>query len=350
MSVLEEVRAVRRAVGFSRLDHVRHLRVTGPRAYEALDRVVAGALRVRDGQMRHALLLTSDAFPYADAYVGRDDEDFFLLAEGPDAASLEEHLREHAPEGADFAVEDRTTSHAILALDGPYAWELLGAAVDPEVIGLPYLTFYHREGMVCYRAGKTGEFGYGLVVPRDQAAAVEDRVRAAGAAFDLRDVGLAALDHCALENFFFNIRREGREQVTPIELQLQWRVSYRKDCVGAEALRRRRAEGPAQRLTCLVVDGEVAIGATVDADDAPIGRVVNAGFSEVRGAWLALALLDLAWAHPGIDGLSVRDGGAASPARTVTPPVLLNRSLLVSPQLHSYATRDETPVPPGAGG
>ena len=347
MTTVDEVRAIRESVGLSRLDHVCYLRLTGPRAHEVLDRVIAGTLRVRDGQMRHALLLTEDAFPFADAYVGRDDEDLFLLADGADAATLIDHIRRHAPAGAAFDIENRSESHAILALDGPYAWELLGAAIDPEVIGLPYLTFYHREGMLCYRAGKTGEFGYGLVVPREQVAAVEARVRAAGEAFDLRAVSLGALDHCALENFFFNIRREGRERVTPIELQLQWRVSYQKECVGAEALSRRRTEGPTQRLSCLLADGELAPGDTVEADGATIGRAVSAGFSAARDAWVSLALLDVAWAHPGIDDLTVRTAsGAAVRARVASPPILLNRSLLVSPQLHSYATRHEAPHPP----
>ena len=348
MTLAEETASIRNAVGFSRPAHVCYVRISGTKAYEVLDEVVAGHLRVRDGQMRHVLLLTEEAAPFADAYLGRDDEDFFLLAEGPDAGDLVEHIRRRAPAGADVVVEDGSTDHAILALDGPFAWELLGAAIDPEVIGLPYLTFYHIGGALCYRAGKTGEYGYGLIVRRDDADSLEQRMRGIGEAFDMRDVSVDALDHCALENFFFNIRREGREPVTPVELQLQWRVNYRKRFVGSDTLARHRAAGVRQRLTCLLSDGATSAGAQVMAEGAVIGRVVNAGYSEARGEWVALALLDLSWAHPGIDELSVHAVDArdvAVPARSVSPPVLLNRSLLVSPQLHSYATRDEIPVP-----
>jgi aminomethyltransferase len=347
MSLSDDIYAIRHGVGLSRLDHVRYLRVTGARAFEALDRVVSGPLRVRDGQLMHSLLLTDDARPFADIYLARDDEEFFMLSEGPSSDELVDHLRRHFPADGSVSVEDRTATSAILGLDGPYAWELLGATIDPEVIGLPYLTFYHHRSSLCYRAGKTGEYGYGMIVPRADADALEARMRSAGEMFDLRAVGLDALDQCALENWFFNIRREGREPVTPIELQLQWRVSYRKQFVGSDALTRRRADGARTRLTCIIADGAVAVGDSVFVDGNPIGRVVNAGYSHIREEWVALALIDIAWAYPGIDCTTAAGGATASVrAHTISPPVLQNRSLAVSPQLHSYSTRGEYSAPP----
>jgi hypothetical protein len=74
---------------------------------------------------------------------------------------------------------------------------------------------------------------------------------------------------------------------------------------------------------------------------------VNAGYSEIRGEWVALALIDLAWAYPRIEGWTIRGAaGSETQARSVSPPVIQNRSLGVSPQLHSYATRHEYPELP----
>jgi len=69
---------------------------------------------------------------------------------------------------------------------------------------------------------------------------------------------------------------------------------------------------------------------------------VNAGWSESRNDCVALAMMDIAWAHPGIAELTVGD----TSARSVSGPVLNNRSLFVSPQMHSYATRAEIEAPP----
>lgn len=347
MTLSEEVNALRYSVGLSRLTHVHYLAVTGPRAPDVIDRLVSGLLRVRDGQAMHTLLLTDDARPLADAYVARNDEEFLLLAEGPSREELVAHVHRHLPSDGSAQLEDRSASHAIIGVDGPYAWELLGATLDPEVIGLPFLTFYHHRQWLCYRAGKTGEYGYGVIGPRDDIDQLEQSMRTMGEAYDLVNVGLDALDQCALENWFFNIRREGREDVTPIELQLQWRVSYRKDFTGSTALRERRAAGATVRLTCIIAGEAVAPGDMVMVGDTRAGSIVNAGYSDVRGDWVALALLDRSLAYPGIDCHVVSAGGAGPrPARTVSPPVLQNRSLVVSPQLHSYATRAEYPAPP----
>jgi glycine cleavage system aminomethyltransferase T len=340
VSVPDEMTALRGSVAMSRLDHVSHLRLRGTGVYEALDRFCTSALHLRDGQMLHTLLLDEDARCLADAYLCSDDEEFVLLAEGPSSEYLVDHLRDGGIE-----VEERSDTHAIVSLDGPYAWELLGRVVDPGAIGLPYLTFYHYGAWLCYRAGKTGEYGYGIIVPRDDVADLEERLLNEGSDLDVCPVGLDALDQGALENFFFNIRREGREPVTPIELQLQWRVSYRKDFVGSDALKRRKREGPRERLTCLLAGNRIATGSEVRLEGSVVGRVVNAGYSHVRGDWVALAMLDITWAHSGIDRFTALGDGAPVSLRSVSPPVLNNRSLMVSPQLHSYSTRHEYAAP-----
>jgi glycine cleavage system aminomethyltransferase T len=214
-----------------------------------------------------------------------------------------------------------------------------------EAVGLPYLTFFHADGWTCCRAGRTGEYGYLLVVPRSGADALYGRLLDLGGDMDLAEGSLAVLDQCSLENLFFNPRREGREPVTPIELQLQCRVAYRKQAVGLEALRRHRAAGVRQRLTTLVAPRPVAVADQVRLGPDAVGRVVNAGWSVVRGDCVFLALIDLPLAHPGLAGLLV-GGREPVAARSVTPPVLNNRSLFVSAQLHTYATRSEIEFPP----
>jgi len=180
-------------------------------------------------------------------------------------------------------------------------------------------------------------------VRRDSADRLWAGLHEQGAGLDLAEAGLEALDHCALENWHFNIRREGREPVTPIELQQQWRVSPRKDFVGSAALRKRRDEGPRQRLTALVAAENLAVGDAVFLGGEQIGRIVNAAFSEARGEWVAQGLIDIHYAHPDIDAL--RSGDKQVRTRSMTPPLLNNLSLFLSPQIHSYATRHEFTFP-----
>jgi glycine cleavage system aminomethyltransferase T len=350
MGLHDAVRAIRSSVAVSRLDHVRCVRLRGHGAYDALDRVCPADLYVRDGQILHGLLLEEDASLFADIYLACDDEEYLLLAEGPTQPDFVEYLRRHTADVADVEIVDLSEAYSLIGLNGPYAWELMGSVAGEETIGLPYLTFFHQEQWICCRVGKTGEYGYAIIVPAADAPAAYERCLHRGGNLDAVEADLDALDQCALENWFLNVRREGRQPVTPIELQLQWRVSYRKTYVGSDALARRRAEGSRERLTCLVADGAVQVGSDVVLDGRLVGRVVNAGYSPTRGKWVALALIDIAWAYPGIDALRVDGADGAVCARSVSPPVINNRSLYVSPQLHSYRTRDEFDFPPLEGG
>lgn len=346
MSVADEVLAIRQSVAISRPGHVRCLRVQGPGADVALDSIVPSELYLRDGQMLQTLLLEESGRIVADAYLACDDDAFDLLAEGPTGAELRDHIVRRLPAASRVSIEDRSETHGAIGLDGPYAWELLAQLAGPDVFGLPYLTFFHLDQWTCYRAGKTGEYGYLLVAPREDLDGLQARLLDLGRSLDAVPAGLDALDECARENWFFNIRREGREKVTPLELQLQWRISYRKDYVGADALRARRAETSRRRTVCLVSDDPMERGDSVSLDGRRVGRVLNAGPSSTRGDWVAVALVEETWAHPGIPGFRVENDRTAATARSETPPLINNRSLHVSPQIHSYAERGEFPFPP----
>lgn len=343
MDHAESMRALRSSVAISRMDQIAHVRVTGDSAYAALDRVVTADLRLRDGQMIHSLLLEEDGSVFADLEMGCEEEAFFLIADGPNPELLCAYLRRQWRPGEDVHIEDRSASHALVAIDGPYAWELLAALAGPDVIGLPYLTFFHYPGGTCFRAGKTGEFGYGILVPREDLDRLWDALLRAGGELDVAVASQEALDQCALENGFFNARREGREPVTPLELQLQWRLSGRKAFLGSSAIEARRLTGIAERLTYLVAPSQPSAGAPVHLEGRQVGRVVQSGFSRERNEWVVQALIEVAWAHPWIDLFRV--GPEGIPSRSVIPPLLNNRSLFVSPQIHSYRTRHEFTFP-----
>ncbi len=337
---MNAVQAIRSSVAFTALDHVTAIRVTGAGAYAAVNAITPRELFVRDGQMMHTLLLTDQARPRADLYVCADDGDFILLAEGVSATELAELLG-----GPTVEVVDLRQDHAFISLDGPYAWEMFAELAGPEVIGVPFHSFFHSDGLTAFRAGKTGEFGYTLMIPRAREAALRSTLLDQGAAFDIVEGDLDALDQCALENWYFNIRREGRTDVTPVELQLQWRVSASKAFAGANILAEHRA-APAQRLQMCTAPARIATGDHVTYQGTPIGRIVNAGHSIVRGDWVAMALLDRTYAHPGIAAFAVLHGDANVAIETRVAPALDNRSLYVNPQLHSYHTRAEVQFPP----
>lgn len=346
MSLEEEYRSIRRGAALSRNDHVGLVRLSGDHAIEALDTVCSGDLWVRDGRMLQTLILDEQGQPVADVYVCPDDEACILMFEGITAQELSKYLDRYAGPELVVELEDLRPAHELISLHGPYAWEVLSKWLTPDIIGLPYLSFYHFDRGTCFRAGKTGEFGYDVAIRSEHAEQAWGELLELVNTVGGIEASLGTLDLCALENGFFSVRHGSVEGLTPLELQLQWRVSTRKRFPGATAIDERRAKGMGRRLTHFVARDTVEAGDPLHGLDAPVGRVATAAFSPGVGGVVGTALLDVSIAHPGIDAFFVPAPEADRPIRTVSSPLLFNRSLLVDPHRHSYATRDTSGDPP----
>lgn len=339
------LRAIREGVAWAALDSYAVLHVPGREARAALGRVSPLPLSLREGQALQTLFLHADARPFADVMICNTASGYTLFCEGPAPTELAGWLTENAA----CSVEVQNNELRLFALTGPYAWQLVGELVGKEVYALPTL-FHHRFGAWgCLRAGKTGEYCYLLTVPRGQCDAFLSRLQEVGADFDLAPATALDLAQAALETWNFNIFREGQAQgVTPIELQLQWRVSFARTSTypGADALRKRQQEGVTQRLTMLLGQGDLIAGDTVFCGDAPIGVIVNAGYCAIRREWAAMALLNRPFAVSGIHAYHAEHDGSQVSLRTASPPVICQRSLFVTPGQHTYRNRNEYRFPP----
>lgn len=345
MSLADEVGALRTSAGLSRLTDVSVVRVDGPDALDLLQSASTQSPYLREGRVLQALLLRDDAGLLADVFIVTADEGFLVLAEGPSEKELISWL---------FALKDRrlpprqaeirgmSTEWAVLGVDGPYAWEVVAGLLGPVVLGMPYLTLLRSGEILCVRAGKTGEYGYLLVAPRSMAADLEARLIRVGFPLDLVAVGRDALDICALENWHFSIRTLRETSLgfplTPIELQLQWRVIYEREFVGVSALRARRAAGPRVRATCFMTEGSIAAGQRVQLAGDDVGEVLAARVSPTLGRTIGSVLLELPFAHPHLTLSAVTDAGLVS-LLTCTAPLVDNLSLHIDPHKHTYATR-----------
>lgn len=339
--------------------------VRGEHAYEVVEGLCPRDLFVRSGQVLNSLILSEAGGVEADLFVCPRGDDFLLLADGLDDAGLCERLRAHAPAEAEFSLEPVAAGWTLLGLSGPYAWELVAELLGPETSTIRYLSCVALPDLsdpseaaapgLCLRLGTTGEFGYELLLPPSALARVEAQLAELGPRFDLCVVDQAVLDQAALENGFFCPRHRGVLGRSPLELQLQWRVSFGLDYRGVKALEAARERGVSQRLSWVI--GRLEHGATGEAarlgplrrEGEVVGELLEGFISPLLGCFVGIALLDLGLAHPWIAGITDLDGREL---RTEAPPLLQNRSLFVDPKRHSYAYRDEDedllpPIVPG---
>jgi glycine cleavage system aminomethyltransferase T len=332
--------AIRTAVA---LHHPRPglVRVRGAMAYERVESVCPRDLHVRTGQLLHSLVLEQDGTVAADLYVAPEDDDYLLISDGLDDDRLAVLLGDE--------VDRLSANFVITTLTGPYACELLTRIAGPQLATFGYLTRFALPelgaGVSCLRTGTTGEYGYDLLIPRELTAAVDARLLELGKEFDLVEVEQRDIDRAALESGFFCPRHRGVLGRSPVELQLQWRLSPdRQDFRGHAGVAVARTEPPARRLCWVIgrLEQDAAPLGPIVRDNVEVGELLDGFVSSTLGCFVGLALIDRRLAHPWIAQFWAGD----HELRTEAPPLLQSRSIFVDPRKHVYAHRDEDRFPP----
>jgi aminomethyltransferase len=346
----KEVGAVRHSVGISDISCVSVLRISGEHAYELTDRICPCFLHIRVNQMKHTILLKENGSPLADIYICKEQSGYVILGKGMPHEALSKYIYEHKKPDENITVEILNTTHSLLSLNGPFAWEALSELEEPEVISLPYLSFYYPDiNSMIFRAGETGEFGYLLLLPKEHVDMFCKKIIEIQDEFDIEFVGFAALQYCYLENMFFNIFKEGAVQATPAELQLQWRVSYLKRSLHFIVLNDIKSRPLTRRLTGVLSERPFRYNDEVFCDNKKIGFIINASRFISGNGSIGLAMLDMPYAVSGISCYEVLSQGDKAPLKTVSPPFIRNRSLCVDPQIHAYQERETISFPPITG-
>src|SRR5215813_39531 len=148
-----------------------------------------------------------------------------------------------------------------LALQGPRSRQLLMTLTDAPLADLKYYRFVDTmiadTPVMISRTGYSGDLGYELWLDADRARAerVWDALIAAGRSFALQPAGIWALDVARIEAGLImldvdytpaNKAMIDAQASTPLELGLQWAVSWNKGYfVGRTALLEARARGSA---------------------------------------------------------------------------------------------------------
>jgi len=136
----KEYHALRHNVTLSDYSHYSKIKLEGDEAFDVLDIAVAGDVaEIRDEQTLYTVLLDEDANIITDVYIMNDDESYVVLAEHVDDATLMQLLTERMGEFDDVEITSLTHSHAIVAMEGPYSWELAKEIYGMDVIGIPFL-------------------------------------------------------------------------------------------------------------------------------------------------------------------------------------------------------------------
>ncbi len=303
--VIEEHRAVRTAAGLFDVSHMGELRVAGRRAEEALQRLTPNDVsRLQPGRAHYSALLTERGTYLDDLLVYRLQPDEFLLV--VNAVNAQRDLEWIASRDGDgVAVDDVSERHALLALQGPASEAILQQIAACELSDLKYYRFRWveldgRRALVS-RTGYTGEDGFEIYTPPEDAAALWQALSEIGAARGLLPAGLGARDTLRLEAAMALYGHELDESTTPLEAGLEWTVKWKKgEFVGRQALLAQQREGVGRRLVGFEIVGRgiARQGAAVVAGGRRIGTVTSGTWSPTFEKAIGMAYVEADQAAP----------------------------------------------------
>jgi aminomethyltransferase len=302
-SVADEHQAVRTAAGVFDVSHMGQLELDGDGAHAYLQARLSNDLdRIGAGQAQYTLLTNDQGGITDDLIAYRRGDDRYLLI--VNASNVEPDHR------ALDATRDASNEWALLAVQGPEAFDRLGIEIAP-------FTFREDDvlGVRCLVAGTgyTGERGCELGCAPDDVGRLWDAILERGVV----PCGLAARDTLRLEACYPLHGNDISPERTPIEAGLGWACALDKQFTGVEVLRRQKADGPAQKLVALKMADRGIPRQGMRIVEG--GEVTSGTMSPTLGEAIALAYVDTALAEPGTEvTLDLR--GRERKARIVPKP------------------------------
>lgn len=318
-----EHRAVRETCGMFDVSHMGEVVVRGPDAIAFVNQVTSNdvsALAV--GQIQYSTLLTARGTIIDDLLVYRYPEHLFLVINAGNRDADISYLREQIS-AFDATMEDVSDEYALIAVQGPNAPAIVQRLTQTPLGEIKYYRFVDGDvagvPAIISRTGYTGELGFELYVPWEQAPTVWNALLADG---DVSPCGLGARDTLRLEAGMALYGHELDIGTTPLEAGLGWLVKLGKSSFqGKDVLVRQHEDGVERRLVGFTFD-ERAIprhGMPVWYGDLDVGTVCSGTMSPTLGVPIGTCYLPAAAAVVGTQ-FAVDVRGRRVPARVVSLP------------------------------
>ncbi|NQV99147.1 MAG: glycine cleavage system aminomethyltransferase GcvT [Rhodospirillales bacterium] len=329
LGVLKEHEHTRQAASVFDVSHMGQLMIRGDDVIGAIEKLVPGDIAgLASHGTRYTLLTNDQGGIRDDLMVSRLGDALYVVVNAACKAQDLAYLR--ASIGNQVEIEE-LTDRALLALQGPQAAEVL-TRFSPAVQHMNFMSVaeIHFHGTACLvtRSGYTGEDGYEISIPADEA---EDFAQLLLGEPEVTFAGLGARDSLRLEAGLCLHGNDIDETTTPVEASLTWVIGKsrraRGGFPGAPIILDQITNKPARKRVGILPEGRAPARAgteITDMDGTPIGVVTSGGFGPTVGGPVAMGYVKTAFFSPDTPvQLMVR--GKALPAKVARLPFTPHR-------------------------
>jgi aminomethyltransferase len=330
---LEEHRAIRERVSLCDVWHLGEIEIEGKDALALVQKLITNdAARLSVNQCLYTVMCDEHGYIIDDLVCFRLAEQRFLWVVNVPKTDIDfQWVIKHA-QGMDVSVRNLSSELALLALQGPYASEVLQRITETDLSMMSYYwcaqtvisTQTTEVPCIISRTGYTGERGFEICVSRDLATLVWNELLLVGRPLGIVPHGVAARESTRTEAGYLLNGNDMDEKTYPYEVGVGWVVKLSKDFVGKQALLRVRESGVERKLIGLEIrpPHTMRFGYPIYKDGRRIGHVTSGPLSPAllnRDASLGLGFVAAEHSAVGSE-LEIEIRGRRIPSRVVSTP------------------------------
>jgi aminomethyltransferase len=284
----------------------------------------------QSGKALYSCMLRDNGCVIDDLIVYYMDEQWYRMVVNAGTRDKDlEWLRANAG-GFEVSVEPRFDL-AMIAVQGPNARSRAATLLEPGFAAraLELGNFFGAadDHWFVARTGYTGEDGWEIVLPADQAAGVWAKLREAG----VRPCGLGARDTLRLEAGMNLYGNDMDEAVSPLESGLGWTIAWDpqdRDFIGRATLAAQKAQGVPRKLVGLILADRAVLRShqKVVVAAVGVGEVTSGTFSPTLERSIGLARVP----SQTTDHCEVEIRGRLLHATVVRPPFVRHGKVAVA--------------------
>lgn len=297
-SQIEEHHQVRNDAGMFDVSHMTIVDFSGEEVKPFLRHLLANNVdRLKEkGKALYSCMLNESGGVIDDLIVYYISDTFYRMV--INAGTTEKDIAWIKKQIAAFKAEIKVRDdYAMIAVQGPNAREKANRALDQsgterakDLQGMGQFFMHDFGDLAVARTGYTGEDGYEIMVPAEQASTLWSSLLEAG----VKPCGLGARDTLRLEAGMNLYGADMDESVTPLESGLSWTIAWEpaeRDFIGRTALETQKAAGITHKLVGLVLQdkGVLRNHQKVVVENGAEGEITSGSFSPTLGKSIALA-------------------------------------------------------------
>ena len=305
----EECRHVMNHVGLIDLTRFAKTVISGLGAEAWLNNMTCQKVPKEEGRIALSPMLDHNGAFKSDMTITKVGEQEFFCVTASVGKQHDQHwMMLNSPNDGSVRMADITYQQGCFIVAGPQSRDMLQSACYGDFSDDAFPFGYSREIYVgrtkcrINRMNYVGELGYEIFHPIEQQLAVYDTLTKAGQAYNLKLIGMYAMDSMRLEKGYLAWKSEMNVHHTPLETDVAWTVKWDKDFIGKDALLKQKNEGVKLQLACMVVDA-----ANADAwgyngiykDGTRVGMTSSGGYGHRVAKSIALGYVPPELAVPG---------------------------------------------------